>query len=156
MVNNPGIFSDTRNWIEINPGNKFGTAALYAFTVSLDLLYLKTALVWEVNENLRYYEQLKVRYQTAMDTYSSLLLSWRVAGSDPATKPAALTTPEAMLPTGGDDALGSAVRASSGTIITDVGSHLGKVSSKWAIASRALLNDKDAKGNVIGPITYLH
>ncbi len=155
LVNNSGIFSDPQNWIELNPSNKFGTAALYAFTVSLNLLYLKTALVWEVNENLRYYEKLKVSYQNEIDTYNTLHLNWQMAGSDPATKPAAPTTPEPMPPTGGDDALGSEVRDSSGTIITDVGSHLGKVSSKWAIATRDLLNDKDAKGNAIEPITYL-
>ena len=153
LVDNPGLFAPALDWVETNPSDKFGTAPLYALTVSLNLLYLKTALVWEVNENLRYYEKLKASYQDEMDTYGTLHQSWKLAGADPKTEPVKPTTPEPEPPTGGDNAVGSEVRV--GTVITDVGSHLGKVSSKWAVAVRDLLNDTDAAGNPIGPIAYM-
>ena len=154
VANNPGIFADTISWLEQNPSHRFATAPIYALTIGLHLLYLKTALVWEVNENLRDYETRKATWDKAQKTYATQLATWQAMGANPATRPAKPTDPEPQPPTGGDWAVGSEVRDAQGTIF-DVKSHLGKVSSKWAIATRDLLNDKDAKGNAIGPIAWM-
>lgn len=154
ITDNPSILSDMISWLEQNPSHRFATAPFYALTISLHLLYLKTALVWEVNENLRDYETRKAIWDKAQQTYATQYATWQAMGSNPATKPVKPTDPEPMPPTGGDRAVGSEVRDAQG-LIFDVKSHLGKVSSKWAVATRDLLTDKDAKGNPIGPIAWM-
>lgn len=154
LTNNPDIFSRTIGWVTLHPSRKFATAPLHALAVSLNLLYLKTALVWEVNENLRDFEKRHVAWKSAMAAYTTALATWQAIPNNPAPKPVKPATPEPQPPTGGDIALGSEVRDAQGLIV-DAGSHLGKVSSKWAIATRDLLNDKDSSGKAIGPIAWL-
>lgn len=154
ITNTPDIFAKTLEWVELNPSHKFATSPIYALTVGLNLLFLKTALVWEVNQNLRDYEKRKANWDAAQTLYATQLLTWQALGSDPATKPAKPAGAQPQPPTGGDIAVGSEVRDAQGLIV-DAKSHLGKVSSKWAIATRDLLNDTDAKGNPIGPIAWM-
>lgn len=150
---NPNIFGQTLLWIEGAPSHKFETAPLYALCVSLELLYLKTAIVWEINNNFKDYEIRKAKYDAALTQYNSDMLVWKANGSNPATKPVMKVTQPAM-PTGGDPALGSETFDPQGNY-TGAQSHLGKASSKWAIKLRDLLNDKDDKGNPTGPIAHL-
>ena len=154
LTDNPDIFARTMEWVQSNPSHRFATAPLFALTVGLNLLYLKTALVWEVNENLRDYEARKARWDAAQQLYATQLAMWQAAGGDPATKPAKPAGNAPQLPSGGDIALGSEVRDAQGLIV-DAKSHLGKVSSKWAVATRDLLNDVDDKGNPTGPIAWM-
>lgn len=154
ISDNPDIFSKTMAWIEGSPSNRYQTLPLYALAVGLKLLYLKTALVWEINENLRDYETLAQRYKNDWATYNTLQQTWVAQGSDPATQPVKPTTPDPSVPTGGDNAVGSVTRDENN--VAHAQSHLGKISSKWAIATRDLLNnDPDDQGNETGPIGYL-
>ena len=100
LTDNPSIFAKTLDWVQTNPSHKFANAPLHALTVGLNLLYLKTALVWEVNENLRDYELRKTRWDAAQQLYATQFAMWKAAGSDPAKAPVKPAGNAPMLPTG--------------------------------------------------------
>lgn len=150
---NPSILKTTQEWIIASPQYRYDTATLYALTVSLQLLYYKTGIAWEINNNLRDYELRKDIYDKADQTYKTAMIIWQAQGQDPATKPAPVALVDPSPPSWGDPADGSETYDRG--LITGYKSRLGKAQSWFAIQTRNLLQQKDSKGNPCDPMTYL-
>lgn len=133
IMGNPSPLQDVANVIEQKASEKYKTVGLYTLTVGIYLNYCKTAMIFEVNENLK-------DYNARLDDWNSkakAVTQWNLFKQGP--KPPA-AGPKPTKPIDGDYAVGSEEVDQSTHVVRGYRSYLGKKKgenvSKFAIKAR--------------------
>jgi hypothetical protein len=119
VMANPSPLLVVADLIEGKASEKYRSIGLYTLTVSTFLNYCKTAMTWEINENLKDYLARHATWKTAYDAHRF----WEATQSGPEPdKPG----PEPVYPTDGDHAVGSEDIDQATHVVRGYRSYLGK------------------------------
>ena len=136
IVDNPAPLQVILDQIELKDDEKFRSIGLYTMTFGTYLLYCKTAMIFEVNENLKNYQSRKSDYDKAVQNHNY----WQLTKQGP--EPSIPEEPE--LPTDGAFAVGSETYDVMTKTVNGFRSHLGKAKgediSKFATMAKTELS----------------